>query len=245
MPEVATMTQTSRAFLTLLAVSPIIALTGCSRAIDLSAGSGTPATISVSPTPASIAVGASVKFTATVSSNATSDATWLIRDTSYITAGSNQGTLGTPSGNTVVYTAPATPPIYAADAALTQGTVIIDASVPDPGTFNSAVDEFSFVITAPSVTAGISPTTATVKLGTTLLVYAYAVGSVNNAITMQVAGVTGGATATGTIALTTNIPGQYTYTAPATMPMTGSAVAITVVSTADPTKTATLAVTLQ
>jgi hypothetical protein len=144
-----------------------------------------------------------------------------------------------------VYTAPATPPIYNPIINTTPGTVTIDAEVPDPGTFNSAVDEFTFVITTPSITAGISPTTAIVQLGSTLNVYAYAVGSVNNAITLQVAGVTGGAPATGTIALSTNIYGQYTYTAPATMPMTGSSVTITVVSTADPTKTATLAVTLQ
>jgi hypothetical protein len=239
------MTQTSRAFYALLAVISVTALTGCSRSINLSAGSGTPATISVSPTPASIPAGTTVTFTATVSSNAKSDATWTLRDGAYVTTSADLGTLGTASGDTITYTAPATPTIYTANSGITQGTVTIDASVPDPGTFNSAVDEFSFVITAPSVTAGISPTTATVPLGSTLPVYAYAVGSVNNAITMQVAGVTGGAAATGTIALTTNVPGQYTYTAPATMPMTGSAVAITVVSTADPTKTATLAVTLQ
>jgi hypothetical protein len=232
--------------LALTALASTLALFGCGlKGLDFNKGSGTPATISVSPTPTSIAAGSPVTFTATVSSNATSDATWLLRNFAYVPAEADLGTLATPIGNTVVYTAPATPPVYTAGSSLTPGTVTIDAEVPNPGTFSDAVDEFSFVITAPSITAGISPTTANVTLGTTLLVYAYAVGSVNNAITMQVAGVTGGAAATGTIAPASNIYGVYTYTAPATMPMTGTTETITVVSTADPTKTASLVVTLQ
>ncbi|MGA7158799.1 MAG: hypothetical protein WBY53_18280 [Acidobacteriaceae bacterium] len=237
--------KTSRASVMLLTAISAATITGCGVQINTSAGSGTPATISVSPTPASIPVGTSVTFTATVSSNAKSDASWTFGNNGYVTASADLGTLATPSGNTVVYTAPATPPIYTANSGITQGVVTIEASVPDPGTFNSAVDEFSFVITAPSITTGISPATATVPLGSTLPVYAYAVGAVNNAITMQVAGVTGGATATGTIALTANVPGQYTYTAPATMPMTGSTVTITVVSQADPTKISSATITLQ
>ena len=232
--------------LALSTLSSALVLTGCGlKNLNFNQGSGTPATISVSPTPTSIAAGSTITFTATVSSNAKANATWLLRNFAYVPAEADLGTLATPIGNTVVYTAPATPPIYTAGSYLTPGTVTIDAMVPNPGTFSDAVDEFSFVITAPSITAGISPATANVTLGSTLLVYAYAVGSVNNAITMQVAGVTGGAAATGTIAPASNIYGVYTYTAPTTMPMTGNTEIIKVVSTADPTKTATLTVTLQ
>jgi hypothetical protein len=124
--------------------------------------------------------------------------------------------------------------------------VNLEATVPNTGTFTFASQIVSFVITTPSIITGIMPTTATVALGSTLQVNAYAVGSTNNALTMQVNGVTGGAAATGTIGPSTaGFYGFYTYTAPATMPMSGSTVTITAVSVADPTKSAALVVTLQ
>jgi hypothetical protein len=59
-------------------------------------------------------------------------------------------------------------------------------------------------------------------------------------------GVTGGSTSTGTIVLTAILgPGAYLYTAPATMPMSGNTVTVTVISQADPTKTASSVITLQ
>ena len=233
--------------LAVLSLAPILCVVGCGGGINTTAGSDTPATVSMSPKPASLPAGTSITFTAAVSSNALVDASWEFLDLNDIPSATALGTLATPSGNTVVYTAPTTPPIYAVNSGITQGTVTVAATVPNPGKlFSFAADQATFVITAPSVTAGISPTTATVPLGTTLTVYAYAVGSVNNAITMKVAGVAGGSAANGTIILTTGVPyGQYTYTAPATMPMSGSSVTITVVSTADPTKTASLVVTLK
>ena len=41
------------------------------------------------------------------------------------------------------------------------------------------------------------------------------------------------------------LPGIYLYTAPATMPMSGNTVTITVISQADPSKTASSTITLQ
>ena len=58
-------------------------------------------------------------------------------------------------------------------------------------------DSQTFVITAPSVTAAITPLTATVPLNGTTQFIAYAVGNINNAITVQVNGVAGGSTSTG------------------------------------------------
>ena len=57
-------------------------------------------------------------------------------------------------------------------------------------------DSVTFFITAPSVTVGLSPATASVALGGTQQFIGYAVGNVNNALTWQVNGVTGGSTST-------------------------------------------------
>ena len=82
-------------------------------------------------------------------------------------------------------------------------------------------------------------------LGKTLSVWAYAVGSTNNAIAMQVNGTTGGSAGYGTIAPVTNgVYGEYTYTAPATVPMTGNTVTVTVTSIADPTKSSSMTIAL-
>jgi hypothetical protein len=100
-------------------------------------------------------------------------------------------------------------------------------------------------VTAPSVTVGLSPATATVALNATKQFNGYAVGNVNGALNWQVNGITGGSTATGTIvSLSSFSPGVYVYTAPSAMPMTGNTVTITVISQADPTQTASSVVTL-
>jgi hypothetical protein len=104
----------------------------------------------------------------------------------------------------------------------------------------------TFTITAPSITTGFyTPSSTSVALGSTLGVSAYAVGSVNNALTLQVNGITGGSSSVGTIvAPALGLYGNYIYTAPATMPMTGSTITLTVISQADPTKSSTLTLTL-
>jgi hypothetical protein len=107
--------------------------------------------------------------------------------------------------------------------------------------------QFNFAITAPSITTGFfTNPNSTVALGKTLGVWAYAVGSTNNAITMQVNGTTGGSTTYGTITPLPNAVsnGEYVYTAPATMPMAGDTVTVTVISQADPTKSSSMTLTL-
>jgi hypothetical protein len=109
------------------------------------------------------------------------------------------------------------------------------------------MSQFNVVISAPSVATGfLTSNFDTVALGKTLGVWAYAVGSTNNAITMQVNGTTGGSATFGTITPLPQAPsnGEYVYTAPATMPMTGNTVTITVISQADPTKSSSMTITL-
>jgi len=85
----------------------------------------------------------------------------------------------------------------------------------------------------------------TVPLGGAQQFNGYAIGNLNNALLAKVNGVVGGSVATGTIAPSpVGFYGYYTYTAPATLPMTGSQVTITFVSQADTTKSASAVVTL-
>ena len=198
-------------------------------------------TISVSPHITSIPVNTSMTFTATVTNAPSSSVEWTL----YSYASANLGSPSTESGATFVYTAPPTPPIYtgAGMDANTQGTVTLLAMFPDLGMNIS--DNQTFVVTAPSVTVALSPATATVALNATQQFTGYAVGNVNNALTWQVNGVTGGSTAYGTIAPVANgLPGAYLYTAPSAIPMTGNTVTITTISQADTTKFASSLVTL-
>lgn len=197
-------------------------------------------TLSVSPQPATVAAGSTVTFTATTNAPT---ATWgLIGLPNGPTPSTIAGTPTEGNGNTFVYTAPATPPIYNAVAPQAPGTVTLRAvALGDP-----TMVQFTFTITAPSITTGfIPPLSTSVGLGATQSIGAYAVGSANNAITLQVNGVTGGSASVGTIApLTNGFYGEYVYTAPAIMPITGSTINITAISQADPTKSSNLALTL-
>jgi hypothetical protein len=211
-------------------------------------GNGTPysyknVTLSVSPHITSIPVNTSMTFTATVTNAPAASAEWTLYSYGYANVGSPTTQLG---GATFVYTAPSTPPIYtgAGMDANTQGTVTLLATVQDITMFIS--DNQTFVVTAPSVTVGLTPATATVALNATQQFTGYAVGNLNNALTWQVNGVTGGSTANGTIAPVANgLPGAYLYNAPSAIPMTGNTVTITAISQADTTKTASSTITLQ
>jgi hypothetical protein len=164
---------------------------------------------------------------------------WVIVGTGDTTA--NLGSPIDAQGTTYTYTAPPTPPIYQTGTA-DPGSVTLRA-IAD---FNTIV-QFNVAITASSITTGFFTTASTtVALSKTLGIWAYVVGSTNNASTMQVNGTTGGSATYGTI---TPLPqavfnGEYIYTAPATMPMTGNTVSITVISQADPTKSSSITITL-
>ncbi len=227
--------------LSILTITSTAAWTSCGG------GNGTPysyqnITMSVSPHITSIPVGTTMTFTATVTNAPVTAVQWALYSYAYANLGSPTTQSG---GATFIYTAPPTPPIYTGVGATanTQGTVTLLAMFPDLGMIIN--DNQTFVVTAPSITVGLSPATATVALNATQQFTGYAVGNVNNALTWQVNGVAGGSTANGTIApLPNGLPGVYLYTAPSAIPMTGKTVTITAISQADTTKFASSAVTL-
>ena len=195
--------------------------------------------ISISPQPVSVPVYGTVIFTATTL-EPNQPVTWSLNGDD---CGGVGGTLSSTTGTTITYIAPATPPIYTAPCSggKDNGEAILTATY--SGDLNTSI---AFPITAPKVSVGLSPMTATVALGGTEQFVGYAVGNLNNGLTWQVNGVTGGSAATGTItnAVTAYYAGGL-YTAPTVMPMTGDTVTITMISQADPTKTLTAIVTLQ
>lgn len=219
-----------------------LTLVACASSVLLSCGGGgTPSpppqyTVTVSPQPATVAAGTSVDFTATTNAPVV---TWGIVGAGIDTSA---GTPTSATGDTYTYTAPATPPTWGGPGIQTPGTVTIRVI---PGYQTNNLIQFTFTVTAP-VTVGFFPVSSTsVALGATQNFSAYAVGSTNNALTMQVNGVTNGSASVGTITTPANgFYGEYIYTAPSTMPMTGSTITIAAISQADPTKSSTLTFTL-
>ena len=221
----------------LAAIAFAIALSGCNNTITTP-----PAylSVSISPRPASVPVGATVVFAGTVSNNL-SIPQWTFLDASEV---ANPGVLASVAGSpdAIQYTAPLTPPIYSVTpTGVTQGAVTLNATLTDPAGTSIPIsgDTITFVITAPSVTVNLAPLTASVALGGSEQFIGYAVGSLNNTLTWQVNGVTGGSAAT-----TGTINSAGTFVAPQNMPMSGNTVNITIISQADPTKTASATVTL-
>lgn len=229
-----------RSFYRVFLVSSTLILTSCGGAHY----SYQNVTVSLSPQIASIPVNSTQVFT-TTTTNAPNVPLFDINGSLVNTPGGPAGSF-TPGPNnaegSTTYNSPATPPIYTATqiaSGFVQGSVTVTAHV-----FNNPNNVLSwtgtsvtFVITGP-ISAGISPTTASVKLGTTQQFTGYSVGSTNNALIWQVNGVAGGNTANGTIT------SAGLYTAPASMPITGNAITITAVAQADTTKTASSTVTL-
>jgi hypothetical protein len=216
-----------------------IALGGCNNSVMLSPNY---LSVTISPRPGSVAAGASVTFSGTVS-NSPSLPQWSIYDAS---AASNPGTLTPVSGSTdsILYTAPPSPPIYGqTSTGITQGSITLVAAVTDPQGTSIPIsnDTVSFVITAPSVTVGLAPLTANVSLGGTVQFIGYAVGSLNNTLTWQLSanGVPSTSGALGTI------DSAGTYVAPSNTPISGNTVTVTIISQADPAKTLAATVTLQ
>ena len=197
-------------------------------------------TVTLSPQIASIPVNSTQVFT-TTTTNAPNTPVFLINNNFTNTPAGTLTPAGTAEGS-ITYNAPATPPIYPSAQlvnGLVQGSVILSASVNnDPNkVFSETVASITFVITGP-ISVGLSPATASVKLGGTQQFTGYAVGSINNSLTWQVNGVAGGGTATGSIT-TTGL-----YTAPVAMPIIGNTVTVTAVSQADTTKSQSSTITL-
>jgi hypothetical protein len=227
--------------LAFLAASSLLTLTSCF-------GGGTSysyqnVTVAISPQVASIQAGATQSFS-TTTTNAPNIPIWSINGTS--ATPNTASIVGSFSGNDITpntYTAPATPPIYTQTqvaSGYVQGSVVIGASVIDSATnfFAQQFTSTTVAIVGP-ISAGLLPTSATVKLGATLQLSPYVVGTLTNGYTLKVNGFTGGGTDVGTISAT------GLYTAPATMPLSGSTITVTITSIADSTKTGTAILTLQ
>jgi hypothetical protein len=204
----------------------LLACFGCGGGSQTVPGgpNGNPAvSISIAPTTASVSVGATQAFVATVQNTTNSAVTWQVNG---VTGGnSTTGTIST-SG---LFTAPTSVPSPA-------GVTVTAISQADSTQSASA----SVTITSSSsvpVSISISPTTASVVVSGTQAFTATVQNSSNTAVTWQVNGVTGGSSATGTISSSGD------YTAPSAVPSPAT-VTVTAVSQASPGVSASAVVTI-
>jgi hypothetical protein len=241
----------SRILCSIAIASPLI-LSSCSGAG--STNTSLPESIAVSITTRTLSVPESgtFEFTASVSNNS-GVPQWSILDAGDT---SNAGSLTPINGspNSILYTAPPTPPVYNnfVSSGFLQGSVTVVATTTGPAGVPVVPDSISFIITAPSVTVSLSPTSATVPLGTTEQFFGYELGSANYSLSWQVNGINGGAVP---VSPPTN-PATYTYpygsitgnglyTAPLSFPAGTNTVTVTLVPQADPVTTESAVVTLQ
>jgi len=206
-----------------LAIGTICSLIACSGG----GGGSTPASpapsaviVTVSPETTSIAPGAELPFTATLSDSSNPTVTWAVDGIP-----NGNSTVGTISGNgtTVTYTAPTSEGTHTLTALLTSG----------------AKKNASINVHGPqgAVSVTLSPGATSLTTGSALSYTATVSGSTNSAVTWTVDGVQNGGSAIGTITGTGN---TVTYTAPAT---TGNHT-VQATSLADPTKSASSAISI-
>jgi hypothetical protein len=207
-----------------LLLFPAIGLSACSMGCGTTTRIVRPITVAVSPTTASVGVGQTQAFTATVTGTPNLGLTWTL--TQGGTACSpGCGTItptSTTSGAATTYTAPAAPPAPGATVAIT-ATSAADATISASAT----------ITITQNVVVQVSPSTASVPVGQTQQFTATVTGTTNTAVTWSVAG---GAT-NGTIT------SSGLYTAPSTLPSPPQ-VTITATSVADRTKSASATVTI-
>ena len=178
-------------------------------------------TVMISPASATVAVGGTQQFTATVENTSNTAVTWQVN----ATTGGN-ATIGTISSSGL-YTAPGAVPSPAA---------VTVTAVSQADATKSASAQVTVTAAAP-VSVTISPASATVAAGGTQQFTATVENTSNTAVTWQVNGVTGGNATVGTIS------SSGLYTAPGAVP-NPAAVTITAVSQADATKSASAQVTV-
>jgi hypothetical protein len=181
-------------------------------------------TVSVSPASGNVTVNTKKQFTATVTGDTNQSVTWDVNG-----AVGGNGTVGFIDSITGLYTAPLSVPAPA--------TVTIRAtSKGGSGAAGSAAA--TIVQQAPAnITVTISPTRASVRTGRTRQFSATVQGTTNTAVTWRVNGIAGGNAALGAIST------SGLYRAPNAVP-SPSGVVVSAVSTADPTKSASAAVTI-
>ena len=212
-------------------------------------GTPIPAQVSISPTVAAVNVGTTLNLTATVTGPADTAVIWQVVDNGngVVNGDANVGTIVPgPNGATAVYTAPAKIP--------SSGTVTIKAvSHSQPSVFASCVVTIADIQSVTLSSGGKTVTTASVQVGTSFPFTANVVGAGNISVVWEVNGIPGGNATIGTITASGPNNSIGTYTAPSTVPTTGSAIStvptgstvtVTAVSALLPTKFASATVTI-
>ena len=180
-----------------------------------------PVGVTISPTSATVAVGGTQQFSATVQNTSNTTVTWQVNGV----MGGN-ATVGMISGSG----------LYTGPAAVPSPTTVTVTAVSQADTTKSASAQVT-ITAASAVSITISPTSATVAVGGTQQFSATAQNTSNTAVTWQVNGVMGGNATVGTIS------GSGLYTGPAAVPSPAT-VTVTAVSQADATKSASAQVTI-
>lgn len=178
-----------------------------------------PVAVSVAPSTATIGLGATQQYTATVTGTTNTAVTWRVNGV----VGGN-ATVGTINA-AGLYTAPT-------NLILSQSFTITATSVADPTASGNA----TVTVNVP-VAVTVAPTTASLQVGATQQFNSTVTGTTNSSVTWSVSGVAGGNATVGTI----NAAGLYT--APASVPATNP-VTVRATSVADPTQFAEATVTI-
>jgi hypothetical protein len=196
---------------------------GCAEGVGNSPnGNSNEATLSVSPSAASVFLGATQQFQAAMNGSAQSNVTWQVNGVA-----GGDATLGVIS-SAGMYTAPQVlPPSTNITITAADGTASATAAV----TLEA------------SLSVSISPSTASVPNGGSQLFTANfaASGDPSQALVWSVGGIVGGNSVVGTVAPDGALGGVYT--APVTIPSPAT-LTVTATSVADPAKTASAAVTV-
>jgi hypothetical protein len=185
---------------------------------------GAVAVLSITPTSASVPTAGMQLFTASVTGTSNTAVTWGLSGAGC--SGSSCGTLSTSSlSASAVYLAPSVAPTPAS-------VDVIATSVVDPTKSASAN-----LIVVPAVVVGVTPASVSITAGITQQFAASVTGTSNTAVAWTVSGTGCSGTACG------RISSNGIYTAPTAVPSSAT-VAITATSVADPTKSASAAVTI-
>ena len=180
----------------------------------------TSVSVSISPTSASVQVGQSKQFTATISGTTNTAVSWLVN-----------GGLG---GNSTVGTI-SSAGLYTAPSSVPANSVTVTAQ----SAYDSTSSANATVTVTPSstpVSVSVSPTSASVQVGQSQPFTATVSGTTNSAVNWLVNGSLGGNSTVGTIS------SAGLYTAPSSVP--ASAVTVTAQSASNSTSSANAAVTI-
>lgn len=209
----------------MIAIGLALAVSGCGFTTGSSTAPPGTVTVTVSPQNASVSLGQSVQFTATVIGITSDTVNWSVNG---IAGGSS--TVGTISG-TGLYTAPQTMP--------SQSTITVTATTQSPPQASGSAT----VQIQSGITVSIAPNSANVSPGIaeSFSATVSGVGSASSTVSWSVNGVSGGNATVGTLSVSG--PDAAVYTAPA-IPPAPTAVSVTATSIADSAKAATATVTI-